>query len=157
MPNGRVHSAATVILATVEFAAILAAFDPDPNQLWAIPAGCMAGILLSPDLDVDGGNISVSHVRGLGKIPAFLWRVFWFPYALAIPHRSILSHGFIIGTALRLLYLSFFLTTTLLLLKQAGLDFTGWALDVVGSPWFWHGVLGLATSDVLHTIMDGIE
>ena len=52
--------------------------------------------MLGPDLDI----LSIQYKRW-GPI-----RWIWLPYQIAIKHRSTLSHGPIIGTALRVVYLS---------------------------------------------------
>ena len=68
-------------------------------------AGAAAGILLSPDMDLnegyEGGSILIRHTGILGRF----WVLFWKPYAFLIAHRSPLSHAPLLGTVLRLLYL----------------------------------------------------
>lgn len=55
------------------------------------------GLYLSPDLDIVSTPYNRWH---------FL-KFIWLPYQKWITHRSIFSHGLIIGTIIRLLYLSF--------------------------------------------------
>jgi uncharacterized metal-binding protein len=55
----------------------------------------VGGFMLGPDLDIH----SIQYVRW-GPL-----RWIWLPYQVAIKHRSRLSHGPIIGTALRVVYL----------------------------------------------------
>lgn len=54
-----------------------------------------SGLMFGPDLDIH----SVQY-RRWGVL-----RWLWLPYRRAIKHRSFLSHGFLAGTVLRLLYL----------------------------------------------------
>ncbi|MEL6778430.1 MAG: metal-binding protein [Cyanobacteria bacterium J06597_16] len=56
----------------------------------------VGGLMLGPDLDIH----SVQYKRW-GPI-----RWIWLPYQIALPHRSHFSHGPIIGTALRVVYLA---------------------------------------------------
>ena len=99
MPSGRTHDRITLWL----FPAII-----------GIAAGCtrsfilttiisvtylIGGLMLGPDLDIH----SVQYKRW-GPL-----RWIWLPYQKAIPHRSHLSHGPVVGTALRVLYLSVWL------------------------------------------------
>lgn len=58
-----------------------------------------AGLMFGPDLDI----YSVQYKRW-----GFL-RWLWRPYQKCIGHRSWFSHGFLLGTSLRILYLSLFL------------------------------------------------
>ena len=57
----------------------------------------VGGLYLSPDLDIVSTPYNRWH---------FL-KFIWLPYQKWIKHRSIFSHGIIIGTTLRLFYLSF--------------------------------------------------
>ncbi len=59
----------------------------------------VGGLMLGPDLDIH----SVQYTRW-GPL-----RWIWLPYQRAIKHRSSLSHGPIIGTTLRVVYLSIWL------------------------------------------------
>jgi uncharacterized metal-binding protein len=54
-----------------------------------------SGLMFGPDLDI--------HSLQYKRWGWFRW--FWLPYRFCLPHRSILSHGFLLGTCLRLLYL----------------------------------------------------
>jgi len=78
-----------------------------------------------------------------------LWRALWYPYAWAFPHRSIWSHGPLIGTAIRLAYLSI---PTIALSHALGIglnDVPAWAWRLLPAV-----VAGLAANDVMHFVMD---
>lgn len=153
MPSGRAHSQATAIItiASASLALFYAAYWP---EVWMIPLGCAVGLIVTPDLDVRTSPVA-AH-RNLGQLSKFLtrqqygdgclfrpWYWFWWPYSRLIPyHRHWLSHGPIIGTFLRLLYLSIF-TGAILFVGR-------WAL----SPLFWWFAIGLLISDLLHLFMD---
>ena len=106
------------------------------------------GLWLSPDLD--------TRSRSLQRWGPLGW--LWWPYRRLIPHRSLWSHGPIIGTATRLLLL---LTWTLLLsLMVPGLQ----AIDLWDVLEQTHNhapqqllalVMGLEASTWLHLIQDG--
>lgn len=68
-------------------------------------AGNITGLLISPDLDVDKGNISDSIIRKVSRPAQWIWRKFWTPYSLALPHRSTLSHFPVLSTLVRLGYI----------------------------------------------------
>ncbi len=59
----------------------------------------VGGLMLGPDLDIH----SIQYKRW-GPI-----RAIWIPYRMALSHRSNLSHGPVIGTALRVIYLALWL------------------------------------------------
>lgn len=106
MPSGHVHSAATtsiiMTVATIGFVA------KEPIDYAYICAGAFANYFMSPDLDVDAGFIGFSYFKKipmLGWAVSWVWRMVWMPYALAISHRSWLSHFPIISTVLRIGYL----------------------------------------------------
>lgn len=64
-----------------------------------------SGLMFGPDLDIH----SVQYNRW-GII-----RGIWLPYRFLLKHRSFFSHGFVIGTLLRLLYLGSILTLVAIL------------------------------------------
>lgn len=143
MPSGKVHSSCSAILAVPVFIAGTMLGD-----VWAGSAaalGCLCGILLTPDLDQEGISSSeywiIKYTLGLG----FLWTMIWFPYALCCKHRSTVSHFPVLGTTVRLLYLSAII---------------GVILYFVGTipQWNWililWGIAGLLVSDTAHYIMD---
>ena len=59
-----------------------------------------SGLMFGPDLDL--------YSRPYQRWGYFRW--IWIPYQKALRHRCLLSHGLIIGTTLRILYLSFWLS-----------------------------------------------
>ena len=112
-------------------------------------ASCLAGGLwLSPDLDTRSNALRRWGVLG------FLW---W-PYRRLIPHRSLWSHGPVLGTSVRLgVLLTWCLVVTIAiptlspsmlladlqqLIRQHPHEFTGLVVGLEGSAW-------------LHLILDG--
>ena len=68
-------------------------------------AGCLSGVLISPDLDMANRTVSETVViRWLGVL-GYLWMVLWKPYACLHKHRGI-SHVPLIGTLTRVGYLA---------------------------------------------------
>ena len=101
MPSGKVHDRITVVGA-VAAAPVWWWLAPQPPHsptegLTLVAAILFSGLLLSPDLDL---NSSIYHRWG----PL---RFIWLPYQKAIPHRSPLSHSFLLGPLLRVLYFLF--------------------------------------------------
>jgi uncharacterized metal-binding protein len=155
MPNGKTHALATTLVAgTIGPALCLFAGQP-LAQAAAFTAGCLAGLIVNPDLDVRRPTFSHWVVRrNAGQIAAWLWSLVWWPYAhLVVPtHRHPLSHLPLLGTAIRVMYL------------VIGLALAWWALRLLlplpplifptGSPAFWWGLGALALVDTLHTLMD---
>lgn len=161
MPDGVTHALTSTVLATGAAAAAAARWydsgSADPRLFW-LAGGALLGVLLTPDLDLETGSISQRVVRHqAGRTLGAAWRLLWFPYGLAIGHRSALSHLPGLGTALRLAYL--------VLVPWAAWWLLARAFGLAGPPgpelayaWLlgpgWWGVLGLAVSDLAHYIMD---
>lgn len=120
MPSGRTHDRITLwSLPGIAVATLLLTRRSD---LTLIVAGAFlfSGLLLSPDLD-------------LKSLPFKRWgglRFIWIPYQKMLSHRSVFSHGFLIGTTLRLLYLFILL----LLLSVVGVAI---AQLLIGFDWNW--------------------
>jgi uncharacterized metal-binding protein len=105
----------------------------------ALPVGGLAGLLLSPDLDVERGSIANHHARKFGRLFGFLWRIYWWPYGKLCPHRGA-SHWLIFGTVVRLIY-------------------AFWWLPLVWLPpleWAATFAAGLAIVDSVHIVGDWI-
>jgi len=158
MPSGIIHAAITTVAAGGLYWGLSQAGYPDHTTM-AAAAGCMAGILLTPDLDVD--NPTRSHYvvyRKFGAAPFLVWLAIWYPYGKAIGHRSWLSHGPIISTIIRLLYLSIFV----LLLAQIP-PLVGYKMP--WDQWLTYqtktlamvAILGLMVSDTLHWAADNVS
>ena len=92
MALGRDHDRATA-LATVPVALVIAlTLGPWPGV--GAGLGCLiGGYWLSPDLD--------THCQALKRWGPL--RLIWAPYRWLIPHRSLWSHGPLLGTTTRLL------------------------------------------------------
>jgi uncharacterized metal-binding protein len=98
MPSGQTHDRIT--LWSLPGVVGLAYLLTHQSKLTLIVAGAFlfSGLMYGPDLDI----YSVQYKRW-GKL-----RWIWLPYQSYLKHRSQLSHGFIIGTVLRMLYLLVF-------------------------------------------------
>ncbi|WGT67007.1 metal-binding protein [cyanobacterium endosymbiont of Epithemia clementina EcSB] len=95
MPSGRTHDRITFwsLPLLVGFTYLFSG----NRRLTLLIAGSylFSGLMFGPDLDIH----SIQYKRW-GII-----RGMWLPYRYLIKHRSLFSHGFLIGTILRLLYL----------------------------------------------------
>ncbi len=117
MPSGRTHDQITfwglpvvvglgfLLLRRWELALILSL------------AYLFSGLMFGPDLDI--------HSVQFKRWGIFRW--IWLPYQKNLRHRSALSHGFLIGTIVRLLYLGsilLFITIIGVAIAQLILDFS---------------------------------
>lgn len=149
MPSGRVHSFTTVLLsAGLGYYAWHTGYPL--ASAGALAGGTLAGIFLSPDLDVESGSISWYHVRKVGGcLAGLLWSWIWKPYAMVIPHRSPLSHLPLLSTVIRLGYLAGMVYAILLTLHMARL------IEHPTLPTWWpYAFFGLVLSDLLHYLLD---
>lgn len=95
MPSGRTHDRITWLSAPLAVGAVLAL-----SADWQAALGCgiayvFSGLMFGGDLDIH----SVQYLRW-GPV-----RWIWLPYRRLMSHRSPLSHGLVIGTVGRVLYL----------------------------------------------------
>ncbi|MCC5644229.1 metal-binding protein [Nostoc sp. CHAB 5824] len=95
MPSGRTHDRITMY--ALPFVAGVTFWQTRSSNATLLVAGgfLFGGLMFGPDLDI----YSVQFQRW-----GFL-RWIWLPYQKSLRHRSFLSHGPIIGTILRILYL----------------------------------------------------
>lgn len=109
MPSGRTHDRIT--LWCLPFVIGLTAWVSRSALLTVITSlsFLVGGFMLGPDLDI----YSIQYKRW-GLI-----RWIWLPYQIALPHRSKFSHGPVIGTALRVIYLTVWIALLILLIALA--------------------------------------
>lgn len=134
MSSGRAHATASLALAPVTWIGVGWATGSFVAGL-AAGLGCVAGVLFSPDLDVDSKTVSETVLPGAIGTLFYVW---WLPYALCVRHRSWVSHAPVVGTLIRIAY-------------------GFWWFLFVDVTWFWRlgwVWVGLAISDLAHWVMD---
>lgn len=96
--------------------------------------------------------------RLFGRQAALFYRAFWFLYAIEVKHRSVISHGFVVGTLLRLVYLTLgaiVCSSPFLLLSGVNVRDLVSSIDIQTIPiqayYFLGGVL---ICDIVHSILD---
>jgi uncharacterized metal-binding protein len=152
MPNGKAHASATILLAAGLGVLSVSIRMTQHLTTAAVVGGCLAGLVLTPDLDVDRGSISHRIVkRSAGLIIGFAWHLFWFPYSRIMPHRSWWSHMPIFSTFFRVAYL---FALPALLWGLAGIIIDLPALRLPTWNWLPTALIGLILSDTLHAVMD---
>ncbi|MGK7939684.1 MAG: metal-binding protein [Crocosphaera sp.] len=95
MPSGRTHDRITLI--SLLPLAVLGLMVTGRGEwiLWFSGAYLFSGLMFGPDLDI----YSLQYKRW------GLLRWIWLPYQWCLKHRSFFSHGFIVGTVIRIIYL----------------------------------------------------
>jgi len=138
MPNGKTHDRITFIITPI-IAVMSYYFTTDiKSTIILISTYFFASLMFNGDLDTN----SRPYNRW------FIFKMIWIPYQLMFEHRSIFSHGLIIGTVIRLLYL---LTIPVIIFYIKG------NLEVITSIDLNMIILlfiGLETGSAIHTISD---
>jgi uncharacterized metal-binding protein len=162
MPNGVVHDRITITVAALGAVAIqYVTGEWRLTFIYGI-ATLFSGLLFSPDLDLH----SESYIR-------WGWLKFlWWPYKTALPHRHLLSHGFLIGIISRIVYLHLMIGLMLIGLRLFWYSFwVGNRIDVlteaqqvyhagiglyysIGTGYLLAGFLGLWIGAEAHTVAD---
>jgi uncharacterized metal-binding protein len=144
MPDGKVHNAVTWL--TAGYIVILSPLylpHTGPEALFMVP-GCLTGLLVTPDLDVDYGTESAYLIKkNLGHMIMLAWLSFWWPYSRIFPHRHWGSHVPVISTFIRMGYICLFT-----------LGYFGTVIWLVQQWGFWYWFLGLCLADFHHWFMD---
>ncbi|TXI91046.1 MAG: hypothetical protein E6Q36_00200 [Chryseobacterium sp.] len=127
------------------------------SDIATIAGWSLIGLLIGPDLDQDGGNISYYYMKKVGLRRFWAW--YWRPYALSMKHRSIWSHGPFIGTFIRLLYIVFPIFWVRHHKRVLLAQILGLSLLVLGLQLFtFWGIIyfyvGLCIPDIAHFLVD---
>ena len=120
MALGNIHDQSTRFWC-IPFGLCVAFFLGIKSGVISCFAFVLGGLWLSPDLDIQSK-------------PLKRWGIFqliWWPYQKIIPHRSILSHGLLLGTLIRVTYL----IGIFLLLNQI--------FSSLGTPYAWEAAYSL--------------
>ncbi len=124
MPSGKTHDTITLYcLPIIFFSSLILSRNIFLTVI--ITAGFLfSGLMFGPDLDI----YSVQYKR-------WKWlRFLWLPYQKTLKHRSLFSHGFLIGTMIRIVYV--LLITGLISILLIGISQAIWGFD-----WNWHDFL----------------
>lgn len=124
MPSGKNHDRITwLCLPWIVSVAMLITREAGLTLLTAL-GFVFSGLMFGPDLDI----YSIQYQR-------WGWLKFiWLPYQKGLKHRSVLSHGFLIGTILRILYL-------LLIFWLIAIFCLAIAQLILGFAWNWQSFL----------------
>ncbi|MBE9227085.1 metal-binding protein [Phormidium sp. LEGE 05292] len=120
MPSGRTHDRITLWILPV--VAVLTFGQTQSGILTLLVSGgfLFGGLMFGPDLDI--------YSRQYQRWGFLRW--IWIPYQKSLRHRSFLSHGPIIGTALRSLYLSLWIILlgglVIFIAELSGVETTDW-------------------------------
>lgn len=124
MPSGKIHDKITGYCLPV----VIASFLIITKSLVLTALGSFgfifSGLMFGPDLDIYSLQFKRWH----------FFRFLWLPYQKLLKHRSSLSHGFLIGTIVRVFYLSLIL----LILALMGVAITQL---IFGFVWDWQKLL----------------
>ena len=162
MPSGRTHDIFTFAL--IPPSLIAAQWYWSDLRLTALAVGAMAfaGLMFGPDLDLHS-----AQYRRWGPV-----RFIWYPYRLALQHRSRLSHGLLFSTIFRVAYflvVIMLLSTLALYVRRRYVygtpssltaEFQQVADDLSGfwrqtdKQYFTAGFLGLWAGAAAHSIVD---
>jgi len=120
MPSGQTHDRITLWSLPVVMGSTLVLTRSSDLTLLVSGGFLFSGLMLSPDLDL--------YSRPFKRWGWLRW--IWIPYQKGMRHRSMLSHGPIIGTTLRVVYLASWIVG----LGVLGLVIVDLFRDV---PWSW--------------------
>jgi len=165
MPSGRTHDIFTCALIPSSLIAAQWYWGDLRLSVIATAAMAFAGLMFGPDLDLHS-----TQYRRWGPV-----RFIWYPYRLALKHRSRLSHGLLFSTVFRVAYffVVILLVSTLALyvrrryvygaptsftaeFQQVADDLTGFWRRT-DKQYFTAGFLGLWAGAAAHSIVDVVS
>jgi len=140
MPNGRTHDIITFVVAPV--VAGVSYYLTKDIKTTSIVFGfyLFASLMFNGDLDTD----SRPYNRW------WLLKMIWIPYQLMFHHRSIFTHGLVIGTVVRIAYIC--LIPAIILYFKHDLEI----VKTINTNLLVLGFIGLESGAAVHTISDKI-
>ncbi len=148
MPNVRVHDGIGLVVCCLAAVPIFS-WLPFSVALAGTVGFVFATYMFNGDLDL----YSAPYQRW------WILRWLWYPYRRFLPHRSVLSHGPVIGTVMRLSYLCLILVgPALLACHLAGIDLAGLRSRAEGNRSTLIAALaGIEVGSLVHTISDVVS
>lgn len=144
MPSGKTHTKLNIVSLPILLFLFVSYGMTNSTVLLAFAVGFLLGTyFLSPDLDTKSGPY-----RKWG-----LLRVFWYPYQKLMPHRSFLTHSFIIGDLIRLAYLVAIVSLVFSVIHKQWLDKLWFAADA-HIPFLVIVIIGIMFASALHIAVD---
>lgn len=137
----------------------VAAIGTGDPHLYKCAVGSLTGIMISPDLDVDAGNVSNKIIRKkIGRFAEKIWNGIWHGYKKSFKHGRFASHFPIYGTLTRVFYLYFWFVMLPHLAIWLLIP-VSWSLIYV-LTWYAkmffeiHYLYGLMSADLIHQALD---
>jgi len=143
MPNGKTHDRITFILLPFIIFGFLSLLDNVLLTTVGVISYLFASLMFNGDLDMN----SRPYNRW------WLMKMVWIPYQLMFYHRSYWTHGLIVGTIIRVLYIG--LIPLIILLNIYGVE-TVYDFIITNSNIFLVILLGLEIGNIVHTISDRV-
>lgn len=158
MPSGQTHDQISLVAAPIVAMATYRITGDTGLAIAATSGHLFSSFLLSPDLDL--------HSNPYKRWGWLRW--IWIPYQKQLKHRSIWSHGFLIGTTGRCLYLAIALSLAaalsfaLFILVSATLQLilpgsVGWIIEQAWKIGFVFAILREALVDAARLFFPGID
>src|SRR5262245_9751584 len=162
MPNASTHDAITYAIIPFTFLGAEMYWGDHKISIIATVAMLFSWLLFGSDLDLDS-----KPYRRWGPL-----NLLWKPYQAALPHRSVLSHGPILGTIIRIVYFLIVFSlfaATLLYIRHRYVngaettwqgEFSGIKSDLftlfgdTENKYLWGGFAGLWVGALAHTTAD---
>ena len=155
MADGRTHQTVALLVASASTATVPFAFGAGVGpEAAALTVGTYIGVLNTPDIDHHARTVEEKRWYSLpgGWLWGRLYQGFWAALAVWIPHRSPLTHGLLLGTVVRWLYVlakaAPWLVILWLLGARVGVDALAWL------PLLAWVFAGHALQDAGHILMD---
>jgi len=140
MPNGRTHDIITAVVTPIIIGGSYLITKDIKTIMLISTSFLFASLMFNGDLDIN----SRPYNRW------FVFKMIWIPYQLMFKHRSIWTHGLVIGTIVRILYLG--IIPFIYLLSHGKLNLIS-LIDLEISLLL---LVGLELGSAVHTISDKI-
>jgi uncharacterized metal-binding protein len=150
MSSGIVHGRATKAISPFVFVIVFICTNDFILATYGL-IGCLLGLFIEPDLDVDHTTMSERRIQDVSFLLGRIYYFIWLPYAKLLPHRSFLSHTPVLSTSIRYIYISAWVLAVPLLLGFWPIIRT-FVLEYQDElVWLF---IGTCVSDTMHFIFD---
>lgn len=140
MPQGRTHDKITLITSPIVFAITLGTINDISLTFVLFLSYLFSSFMFNGDLDI----LSKPYNRW------WIFKFVWIPYQKMFKHRSVFTHGIIVGTIIRLIYVGIILYPILYYFNLIDVLLT------IPAIFYVMLFIGLELGNMMHTLADKI-
>lgn len=141
MPNGKTHDIISILTFPIVIISTYFILDNLILTIIVSLSYIFASFMFNGDLDTNSKPFNRWYIL----------KMFWIPYQLMFHHRSYFTHGIVIGSVIRIVYV---ITIPTLILISVDIQNITILVDLFSNKYVIYSLIGIELGSTIHTISD---